>query len=144
MNATSRERVRAGLRAAIPAAVLSGIPSTFHALVTKTDPLEASIAAGSILLRNEQRRDRLLIAAVPVHLGLSAGWAVILAAALPLRNPVGEGALAGLGIAAIDLAVIGSRYPRIRALRPLPQIADHVIFGVVASVALSRQQRAQT
>ena len=131
----------AGLRAAIPAAVLSGAPSTVHALATKSDPLEATIAAGSILLPGESRRHRLLIAAVPVHGALSAGWAVILAGTLPLRNPVAEGALAGLAIAAIDLGVIGRRYPRVRALRPLPQVADHVAFGVIASLALSRQRK---
>ncbi len=134
----------AGLRAAVPAAVLSGAPSTAHALVTKSDPLEASVAAGSILLPGESRRYRLLLAAVPVHAALSAGWAVMLAAVLPLRNPVAEGALAGLAIAAIDLGVIGRRFPRLRALRPVPQIADHVAFGVAASLALSRQSKTQT
>lgn len=140
---TTSEVVRSGLRAALPAAVLSGAPSTIHALVFKGDPLEASVAAGSILLRAERRRHRLLIAAVPVHVALSAGWAVILAATLPLRNPFAEGALAGLAIAAIDLGVVGRRYPRVRALRPLPQVIDHLAFGITASIALARERERQ-
>ena len=135
--------LRSGLRAAVPAAVLGAMPSTIHALVTGNDPLEASLAAGSILLADERHGHRLLIAAVPVHLALSAGWTVVLAAVRPLRRPAAEGALAGLAIAAIDLGVVGRRFPRVRRLRPLPQVADHVAFGVAASVALARRRRSQ-
>jgi hypothetical protein len=128
-----------GIRAAIPAALFSGLPSTVHALLTKTDPLEASLAAGSILVPREQRPLQLLFAAVPVHIALSLGWAVLLAAALPRKKPVTEGVATGLAIAAFDISVVGRRYPRVRALRVLPQIADHVAFGVIASLALPRR-----
>lgn len=133
---------RSALRAAIPAAVLSGIPSTLHALWTRRDPVEASLAAGSIVLPREQRRLRLLIAAAAVHAALSAGWAVMLAASLPRRNVVAEGALAGLAIAGFDLGIVGRRYPRIRALPLMPQVVDHLAFGVIVSVALARQENA--
>lgn len=136
--------LQAGLRAALPAAIFSGVPSTIYALLSQRDPLEAALAAGSIVLPHEQRRLRLLLAAVPVHLALSIGWAVVLVKTLPRRNLIREGALAGLAIAAIDLGVIGRPYPRIRALPLLPQIADHVAFGVIASVALSRHEEAMT
>lgn len=100
--------------------------------------MKASLAAGSIVIPRERRRGRLLIAAVPVHLSLSAAWAVTLAALLPRRHPLGEGALAGLAIAAFDLGIIGRRYPLVRELQPLPQIADHIAFGIIVSVLLSR------
>ncbi|MDQ3964118.1 MAG: hypothetical protein M3277_09455 [Actinomycetota bacterium] len=130
-----------GVRAAIPAALFSGLPSTVHALLTKANPLEPSLAAGSILLPRETRSLPLLVAAVPVHIALSLGWGVLLAASLPRKTPVAEGVATGLAIAAFDLGVVGSHYPRVRALRLLPQIADHVAFGVVASLALSRGDR---
>jgi hypothetical protein len=136
---TFRNALRRGLSAGLPAAVLSGIPSTAHAVATRADPLEASAAAGSILLPNEERTAPLLVAAVPVHLALTLGWAVVLAATLPLKRPVVEGAAAGLAIAAVDLGMIGRRFPRIRALQPLPQVADHVAFGLVTALALARR-----
>jgi hypothetical protein len=53
------------------------------------------------------------------------------------------GALAGLGIAALDLGLIGRRFPRVRALPQLPQVADHVAYGatVGAVLALRRARR---
>ena len=136
MNGRLRDLTIRGLRAAIPAAVLSGFPSTVHALLTRRDPLASSTAAGSMVLRNEARQWVLVLAAVPVHLALSAAWATAMAAVLPLRRPMVEGTLAGLAIATLDLGVVGRRYPRIRELQLLPQLADHVAFGVITSIAL--------
>jgi hypothetical protein len=118
------------LRAGLAAALLSGIPSTAHALLTGRDPLEATLAAGSILLPGETRRGRLLAAAVPVHLAVSLGWTVVLDRAGVRGSRAG--ALAGLGIAALDLGVAARRIPRVRALPLLPQLADHAAFGAVA------------
>ena len=129
---------QATLRAAVSASLFSGIPSTVHALVTRRDPLEASVAAGSILLPRETRRVRLLIASVPVHAALSLGWAVVLGYVLPRRNPIAEGSLAGIAIAGLDLGIVGRHYPRIRALPVLPQIGDHVAFGIITAIVLSR------
>ena len=113
--------------------MLSGLPSTLWALVSRRDPVDASVAAGSILLPGERSRVRLVMAAVPVHLSLSAIWGIAMAAALPRKNPAVEGAIAGLLIAALDLGIIGRRFPRIRALEWVPQIADHVAFGAIHS-----------
>ena len=129
------------LRAGLPAALLSGLPSTAYAVLLQCDPLEATVAAGSILLPRERRRIRLLAAAIPVHFALSAVWTVGIAVVLPRRNPLAEGTLAGLIIAALDLGVIGSRFPRIRALKTGPQIADHVAFGIIAAAELARQAK---
>ena len=118
------------LRAAAWAAVLSGIPSTVHALASGRDPLEPTLAAGSIILPRETRRVRLVEAAVPVPVALSLGWTVVLDRA-GVRG-TRAGAAAGLAIAALDLGVVGRRIPRIRALPLLPQVADHAAFGAVA------------
>lgn len=132
--------IRIGLAAGLVAAALSGIPSTLHALLTKADPLAASRAAGNLLLPRETRSGPLLIAAVPVHLSLSLGWGVVLAAVLPRRATVTWGALAGLAIAALDLNVPGERTAAVRALRTWPQIADHVAFGVIAGAVIAARR----
>ncbi|HWL32241.1 MAG TPA: hypothetical protein VNP89_01445 [Gaiellaceae bacterium] len=118
------------LRAAAWAAALSGIPSTAYALATGRDPLEAAYAAGAILLPRETSPQRLLAAAVPVHLGVSLVWTVVLdrAGVLGARR----GAVAGLAIGALDLGLAGRLFPRIRRLSVGPQLADHAVFGAIA------------
>ena len=138
-----REVLRDGAAAGAWAAVLGGAPSTAEALLRGGDPLEATAAAGSILLPGETRRRRLLFAAVPVHLTLSLAWACGIALVAPRRREVPFGAAAGLAIAALDLGVIGRRFPRIRNLRPLPQVADHVAFGLVVGWVLARRRTAR-
>ena len=130
-----------GLTAGFVAAILSGLPSTFWSLAARRDPLEATIAAGSLLLPSERRRALLVAAAVPVHLSLSLGWALVLARVLPRGRETTAGAVAGLGIAALDLGVIGRRFPRIRALPLLPQVADHLAFGATVGYVLDRRRR---
>jgi hypothetical protein len=123
-----RDRAAAGLIAAL----VSGAPSTVWAGVRGRDPLEATLAAGSIVLGGERRRGPLLVAAAVVHVSVSLFWAAV----FPRRAGVVGGALFGLGIAALDLGVLGLRFPRIRALPLAPQVADHALFGAVVGAAL--------
>ena len=118
------------------AAVLSGAPSTMHALATGRDPLEATKAAGSILLPDERRTLPLLVAAVPVHLALSLGWALVLSR-VGVRGSA-RGAAAGLAIAALDLGIAGRRFRRVRALPLVPQLLDHAAFGAIVGARLAR------
>jgi hypothetical protein len=134
--------VRNGLAAGAAAAAVSGAPSTLCALVAGDDPLEATLAAGSLVLPRETRRGRLAAAAVPVHLALSLSWGVALAHLLPRRRTVAAGALAGLAIAALDLGVVGRRFPRVRALPVLPQVADHALYGATVGLVLRQRRRA--
>jgi hypothetical protein len=110
------------------------------ALAQGGDPLEAALAAGSLALPTEARRRRLLAAAVPVHFGISAAWGVVLAYVLPRRATVDTGVAAGLVIAALDLAVIGRRFPRLRALPLGPQLADHAAYGATVGLVLARRR----
>ncbi|MEY2568381.1 MAG: hypothetical protein QOE35_2910 [Actinomycetota bacterium] len=71
------------------------------------------------------------------HVLITLFWTAVLAVVLPKRHPVMEGAAAGAAIAALDLGVIGPRFPEIGALDAGPQVLDHVAFGVVASIVLS-------
>ncbi len=129
-----------GLVAGSVGAVLGGVPSTVHALVSGTDPLEASLAAGSILLPHEDRPSRLLPAAFVAHGSISLFWALLLAATLPrhaVSSGVASGAAAGLGIAALDLGVVGRRISRVRRLQTWPQLVDHVLYGAAVGGVLA-------
>ena len=134
-----RNTVREVLAAGAVAAIVSGTPSTVYALWKGNDPLEATLAAGSILAPHENRRAVLLVSAVPIHLGVSLGWAVVLAVGLPRRGTALAGAAAGLAIAALDLGLVGRRFPRIRALPLGPQLADHVAYGATLGWMFSRR-----
>src|SRR6266508_3732609 len=104
-------------------------------------PLDAARAAGAVVLREEPQRPRLLGAAVPVHVTVSLWWALVLARILPRGREVALGALAGLGIAAFDLGVVGRRFPRFRALALVPQLADHALYGATVGYVLARRRR---
>ena len=132
--------VRDAIVAGAVASVLSGVPSTLHAIATRANPLEASLAAGTLLLPREGRASRLLPAAVAAHGALSLGWALAIAATLPRRHALAWSVAGGLAIAALDLGVVGRRYPRIRALPLAPQVLDHVAFAVTVGRVVSRRR----
>ena len=113
------------------AAIVSGAPSTVHALATGRDPLEATKAAGAMVVGEDAPSLVQVAAAAPVHLAVSFLWGSALERVLPRRNGAAWGALAGLGIAALDLGLVGRRYPAIRRLPLAPQLADHALFGAI-------------
>ena len=131
-------RLVAGIRGGAVAGIVSGAPSTVHALVTGRSPLESVAAAGPLVAPGASSPAGLAVRGVMAHAALSLGWGALLGVALPRRAPVVGGAVAGLVIAAIDLGVVARRYPRIRALSAGPQVADHVAFGAVVGLVVSR------
>ena len=135
--------LRAGLAAGAVAAVLSGAPSTVHAVVTGRDPLAAAVAAGNLVLPEDSGIGALLAAGAAAHAAVSLGWGVVLAAAVRRTSlpPIAAGVLLGAAIAAVDLGLIahgpvGRRWPLIRALPVWPQVADHVAFGAIAAAVI--------
>lgn len=121
-------------RATAVASVLSGAPSTLHALVAGRNLLASTRAAGTLL---PGRRDRPgVLAGGAVHVGVSAFWGVVLGWTLPPRNTAAWGALAGLGIAAISLPAGGRRRPALAELPQAPQWLDNVAFGAVVGLLL--------
>jgi len=123
-------------RAAVVAGLLSGVPSTVHALVTGGDVLAATRAAGTLL---PGRRDRPgVVAGAVAHTVTTGFWVVALAGIWRGRRPGPvRGALAGLGIAVVDLAMIAPRRsPAIAALPQGPQWADHLAFGALVGASL--------
>ena len=79
-----------------------------------------------------------LRAGLATHVGLSLGWGAVLGVLLPSRRTVAWGALAGLGIAMLDLAGVGRRFKAVAALPTAPQVADHLLFGATVGWWLSR------
>ncbi len=120
------------------AAVGSGLPSTLHALAVGADPLAAVRAAGTLLPGAAGGHP--LVRGVIAHLAVSGFWGGLLAH-LPRRHPAAWGALAGAGIAAVDLGLVGRRYPAITSLPRAPQVADHVAFGTLLGWVLGRRER---
>ena len=112
----SRDAVAAGAIAAL----VGGAPSTAWALLTGADPLEPTLAAGSLLLPNERRRTRLV---------------------LPRRHGIAAGTVAGAAIAALDLGLAARSFTRIRRLPLAPQVADHLAYGATVGYVLSRRRR---
>jgi hypothetical protein len=111
------------------ASVVSGAPSTLHALATGRGVLDSARAAGTLVPGREDRPG--LIAGGLVHGVVSAFWGGLLGLVLPRRHTMAWGALAGLGIAAISLPTVGRRRRAIAALPQVPQWADNVAFGFV-------------
>jgi hypothetical protein len=133
--------LRVGLWAGAVAAVLSGAPSTMHALARGRSPFDALQAAGTLVIAEDAPPCARAAAGVAAHSAISLGWGVVLAAVLPRRRTVVWGVLAGLAIAGLDLGVLGRRWPRIRALPTAPQVADHVAFGALVGAVVSRAGR---
>ena len=135
-DAPNRRSPSDAVAAGLVAAAAAGIPSTAWTLLGGGDVLEGARAAGAIVRPGETRTPVLLALAVPVHVGLSLGWAAAMAAVLPHRAEPAWGAAAGLAIAALDLGVVGRRLPAIRALPQGRQWADHVAFGLTVGLVL--------
>jgi hypothetical protein len=142
------------------AGLLSGLPSTVHALVIGRDPLAAARAAGNLLLPADAGSRALLFAGGIAHVALSLAWGTVLAVTVrrtslrpraahaaavggtpPIPRAMAVGLAGGAAIAALDLGLlahgpIGRRWPLIRALPVGPQVADHLAFGAIAGAVL--------
>lgn len=118
---------RSLLRTACVAGVLSGVPSTVITLVRGESLLESTRAAGSLLGRET------VAAGSAAHAGITLWWTAVLRAVLPRRQRLLWGAAAGGAIAALDLGVVGRRYPALARLDPVPQVLDHLAFGLTVA-----------
>jgi uncharacterized protein YndB with AHSA1/START domain len=134
----SRRTGRDVARSALVAGVVSGAPSTAHAVATGRDPLAAAQAAGALLGR------RTLVRGLVAHAVISVGWTAVLAVVLPRRGAIAGGAAAGAAIAVLDLGLVGRRIPAIRELPMVPQVADHIAFGALVGAALDRSHPRRT
>jgi hypothetical protein len=124
------------LIAALVAGILGGIPSTAFALLTGGDVLEATRAAGAMLISPRAGSLQLMSAAAVVHFTVSFFWAAILAHSLPRRRIMLWAVVAASAIALLDLRIIGRLFPEIFALPFWPQFADHLAWGLTVGAVL--------
>jgi hypothetical protein len=124
------------LIAALVAGILGGIPSTAFALLTGGDVLEATRAAGAMLISARAGTLELMSAAAVVHFTVSFFWAAILAHLLPRRRIMLWAVVAASAIAVLDLRIIGRLFPEIFALPFWPQFADHLAWGLTVGAVL--------
>jgi hypothetical protein len=119
------------------AAILSGIPSTLYAWWSGGDILEATRAAGAMLIPAHSSGPALFGAATLVHGTVSLFWATILTSVLPRKRIVLWSVLAAAAIAMLDLRMIARVFfPEVYALDFWPQFADHIAWGSVVGVTL--------
>jgi hypothetical protein len=130
------------LRSAIVLAALgSGVPSTVRNAACGEPLLASTRAAGTMAVGDAAPALTKLAAGVAAHAAISTLWGTVLWYGLPRRHTIGWGALAGVGIAALDLGVIGARIPAIAELAVGPQVADHLAFGAIVGWAAGRRDR---
>ena len=128
---------RALFDAWLVATVFSGLPSTIHALAIGADPLEATLAAGRMLLPHETATAPLVAAAAVVHPVVSAFWAFLFARLLPARHTTAWAVAGALAVGLLDLRVIAPAFfPAVAALPFWPQMADHAMWGALLGATL--------
>lgn len=128
--------------AAAWAALLSGIPSTVYAVLADGDPMEATRAAGAMLISYEASDIELFMAAGLVHVAVTLFWAFILATVLPRRHLVWWCVAAAALIAFLDVKLIARAvFPEVYELDFWPQFADHIAWGAAFGVALDWRRR---
>jgi hypothetical protein len=121
----------------IAATLLGGIPSTLHAWLTGGDIMEATRAAGAMLVPPSSSLPRLLLAAAVVHGVVSLVWASLLVVVLPRRHTIVAAVVAAAFIALFDLWFIAPLwFPEVGALAFWPQFADHLLWGLSLGVTL--------
>lgn len=135
-------RKRALFYAWLLATLLSGIPSTLYALVTGGDSLEATRAAGAMVMDADAPFRKLFVAAAIVHASVSLFWAFILWVVLPYQRTVLWALAASAGIALLDLQLIAPTFfPEVAALEFWPQFADHLMWGACVGFAFARASK---
>jgi hypothetical protein len=139
----TRDRRRV-IEATLLAATLSGLPSTFYALVKSRSPraaavyvYEATRAVGTLVPPGRPGFRR----GAAVHLAISMLCGETLARTLPRAYCIRWGAAAGFVIGVINVGAIGRAFPAIARLPLMPQLADNVMFGTVFALLLDRRDR---
>ena len=123
------------------ATMFSGLPSTLHALFTGADPLEATRAAGAMLVPAATNAT-LIAAAMLVHPSVSLFWTAVFGWLLPRRHLALWAVAGSAAVALFDLRVIAPLvFPSVAALPFWPQFADHLMWGALLGGTLQLRVR---
>jgi hypothetical protein len=129
------------MQATAAAALLGGAPSTLDAFRRhrKMRPVVAYVRDATSVVGTLVPPGRPgFIRGAIIHVGISVLCGEALARTLPQTHSTSCGAVAGLAIGVINVGVIGRRFPAIRELPLVPQLADNVAFGVVFAAIVDR------
>jgi hypothetical protein len=119
------------------ATLFSGLPSTLHALAAGADPLEATRAAGAMLIGPGRTQAALVAAAALVHPAISSFWTWVFGRLLPRRRVALWAVLGSAAVALFDLRVVApALFPEVAALPFWPQLADHLMWGACLGLTL--------
>jgi len=99
--------------------------------------MQATRAAGAMLISADSSDAALFWAAALVHSIVSLFWAAVLTWTLPRKYTFWWALVAAAGIAVLDLRVLGRLFPEVYALPFWPQFADHLAWGTTLGAALS-------
>lgn len=126
------------------ATVFSGLPSTLFALATGADPLEATHAAGAMLLPAATNKATLVAAAFLVHPAVSLFWTLVFGLFLPRRHVLAWAVAGAAAVGLLDLLVIAPLlFIEVASLPFWPQFADHLAWGALLGGTLHwRMKRA--
>ncbi|HEY0824383.1 MAG TPA: hypothetical protein VGD76_11395 [Ramlibacter sp.] len=114
------------------ATVFSGLPSTLHAFAIGADPLEATHAAGAMLLPAATAKATLVAAALVVHPAVSLFWTLVFGMLLPHRHVLAWAVAGSAAVALLDLLVVAPLlFSEVAALPFWPQFADHLMWGAL-------------
>jgi hypothetical protein len=127
--------VKSTPRTLVLASTISGAPSTLAALIAARGDLRraartqlgATKAIGTLLPPGTPSLARGALA----HVIISVAMAELVARVVDAGDRR-RGAAVGLLMGLVNVAVIGRRYPAIRALPLVPQLADNIAFGLIA------------
>ena len=103
--------------------------------------MEATRAAGAMLIASTSSEGALFAAAALVHATVSAFWTAVLVPLLPSQHTTWWAVAALACVALLDLLFIGRAFPEISALLFWPQFADHLAFGAVLGGVLEYRRR---
>lgn len=125
----------------LAATIFSGAPSTIYAFLTGGDPLEATWAAGSMLVPAGTSPLGLFAAAALVHSTVSLFWTLVFGFMLPHRHTALWAVLGSAAVALLDLRVIAPIFfPSLSALAFWPQFVDHLMWGACLGLTLQVRQ----
>jgi hypothetical protein len=113
-----------------------------YAFLTHRDVLEATRAAGAMLIRPDAPLAALIAAAALVHAVVSFFWASVLRFLLPPCHIAVWAMAWSAGVALLDLRVIAPIFFGSVASLPFwPQFADHLMWGACLGVTLQLRLR---
>jgi hypothetical protein len=122
------------------------LPSTLYAFASGSDPLEATRAAGAMLVPVASDTPTLVAAAALVHPAVSLFWTAVFGCLLPRRFLAPWAIVGAAGVALLDLRLVAPLlFPGVAALAFWPQFADHLMWGALLGttlqIRLARRER---